>query len=219
MVCALIPIIIVEALVIQRVLGISFRDSLRGATLANLASTFIGVPVAWGIMLGLQFAVGIVALPVVIQGSIHQDSPVFQILTLPTKVPSDSLGQIGRLKRTSDKSLLPMALGSCGHRITHQLRPINMNGRSILSVTSIIEILAIAWLQTSTLWRVSAAAGLLLIPCFIVSLRIERPICIRSWPGSEATAVRRGVLYANATSYALLFTIACWFTYQFFAKR
>jgi hypothetical protein len=29
-----------------------------------------------------------------------------------------------------------MALGSCGHRITHQLRPINMNGRSILSVTS-----------------------------------------------------------------------------------
>ena len=31
-----------------------------------------------------------------------------------------------------------MALGSCGHRITHQLRPINMNGRSILSVTSIM---------------------------------------------------------------------------------
>jgi hypothetical protein len=29
-----------------------------------------------------------------------------------------------------------MALGSCGHRITHQLRPINMNGRSILSVMS-----------------------------------------------------------------------------------
>ena len=57
-------------------------------------------------------------------------------LTLPTKVPSDSLGRIGSLKRTSDKSLLPMALGSCGHRITHQLRPINMNGRSILSVTS-----------------------------------------------------------------------------------
>jgi len=42
------------------------------------------------------------------------------------------------LKRTSDKSLFPMALGSCGHRITHQLRPINMNGRSILAVTSIL---------------------------------------------------------------------------------
>src|SRR5271157_143916 len=57
-------------------------------------------------------------------------------LTFPTKVLSDSLGRIGRLKRTSDKSLFPMALGSCGHRITHQLRPINMNGRSILAVTS-----------------------------------------------------------------------------------
>jgi len=57
-------------------------------------------------------------------------------LTFPTKVPSDSLGRIGSLKRTSDKSLFPMALGSCSHRITHQLRPINMNGRSILAVTS-----------------------------------------------------------------------------------
>jgi hypothetical protein len=28
-----------------------------------------------------------------------------------------------------------MALGSCGHRITHQLRPINMNGRSIPGVS------------------------------------------------------------------------------------
>src|SRR3974377_1572640 len=59
-------------------------------------------------------------------------------MTSPTKVPSDSLGRIGRLKRTSDKSLFPMASGSCGHRITHQLRPINMNGRSILSVTSVM---------------------------------------------------------------------------------
>src|SRR5271157_4681625 len=60
-------------------------------------------------------------------------------MTVPTKVLNDSLGRIGSLKRTSDKSLFPMALGSCGHRITHQLRPINMNGRSILAVTSILE--------------------------------------------------------------------------------
>src|SRR5271157_5155124 len=64
---------------------------------------------------------------------LNYDEP---ILTFPTKVPSDSLGWIGSLKRISDKSLFPMALGSCGHRITHQLRPINMNGRSILAVTS-----------------------------------------------------------------------------------
>ena len=64
-------------------------------------------------------------------------------LTFPTKVPSDSLGGIGSLKRTSDKSLFPMALGSCRHRITHQLRPINMNMRSILSVTSFLICFAI----------------------------------------------------------------------------
>src|SRR5271157_6503887 len=50
------------------------------------------------------------------------------MMTFLTKVLSDSLGRIGSLKRTRDKSLFPMALGSCGHRITHQLRPINMNG-------------------------------------------------------------------------------------------
>ena len=66
-------------------------------------------------------------------------TPNAENLTFPTKVPSDSLGWIGSLKRTSDKSLFPMALGSCGHRITHQLRPINMNGRSILAVTSKLE--------------------------------------------------------------------------------
>ena len=57
-------------------------------------------------------------------------------MTFPTKVLSDSLGGIGSLKRTSDKSMFPMALGGCGHRITHQLRPINVNRRSILSETS-----------------------------------------------------------------------------------
>ena len=66
-------------------------------------------------------------------------------MTLPTKIPNDSLGRIGSLKRTSDKSLFPMALGSCGHRITHQLRPINMNGRSILSVTSVLSRFGLQW--------------------------------------------------------------------------
>ncbi len=77
-------------------------------------------------------------------------------LTLPTKVPSDSLGRIGSLKRTSDKSLFPMALGSCGHRITHQLRPINMNGRSILSVTSwLVGLTALPRCNLSRRWACS----------------------------------------------------------------
>src|SRR5271165_2901867 len=60
----------------------------------------------------------------------------FPTMTLPIKVLNVSLGQIGSLKRISGKSLFSMALGSRDHRITHQLRPINMNGRSILSVMS-----------------------------------------------------------------------------------
>src|SRR5208337_3405543 len=72
----------------------------------------------------------------------HDSLSVLLTLTLPTKVPSDSLGRIGSLKRTSGKSLSPTALGSCCHRITHQLRPINMNGRSILSVMSTLAFYA-----------------------------------------------------------------------------
>jgi hypothetical protein len=44
-----------------------------------------------------------------------------------------------------------MALGSCGHRITHQLRPINMNGRSILSETSIFGRRIVATAQPNNL--------------------------------------------------------------------
>jgi hypothetical protein len=48
--------------------------------------------------------------------SVDIDNMLKPILTFPTKVPSDSLGRIGRLKRTSDKSLFPMALVSNGFR-------------------------------------------------------------------------------------------------------
>ena len=76
--------------------------------------------------------------------TIPEGSPT---LTLPTKVPIDSLGRIGSLKRTSDKSLFPMALGSCGHRSTYQLRPINMDRRSILSVTSTLRDIEMSYIQ------------------------------------------------------------------------
>src|SRR5271157_5866313 len=74
-------------------------------------------------------------------------------MTLPTKVLSESLGQIGSLKIISGKSLFPIALGSCDHRITHQPRPINMNGRSILSVTSIFGRRTVATAEPNNPWR------------------------------------------------------------------
>ena len=58
------------------------------------------------------------------------------------------------LKRISDKSLFSMVLGSPDHRITHQLRPINMNGRSILS-----EMSRQALFQTPNLCILCRSAG------------------------------------------------------------
>ena len=57
MVCALIPIIILEALLIRRWLSLSYRDAFKGITFANLASTIVGVPLAWLAMLLIEFAV------------------------------------------------------------------------------------------------------------------------------------------------------------------
>ena len=57
MVCALIPIIIVEALLIRRWLTLPYRDAFRGVTVANLASTILGVPLAWLAMFIVELAV------------------------------------------------------------------------------------------------------------------------------------------------------------------
>ena len=56
MICALIPVIVVEALVIRKRLPIPYRRAFVGAAKANLVSTLVGVPAAWGIMLVVEFA-------------------------------------------------------------------------------------------------------------------------------------------------------------------
>ncbi len=60
-------------------------------------------------------------------------------MTFPTKVLTDNLGPIGILQKIRCKNRLPMVLGSRDSRFIHQHRPINMNGRSILSETSRIK--------------------------------------------------------------------------------
>ena len=65
----------------------------------------------------------------------------FRIQTSPTKVSIDNLGPIGNLQKIRCKTRFPMALGSRESRFIHQHRPINMNGRSILSETSIQNLL------------------------------------------------------------------------------
>jgi hypothetical protein len=60
-------------------------------------------------------------------------------LTSPTKVPNGNLGQTGKMREISYKSLYLKALWLRDRHFTHLLRPMNMDGRSILSVTSIIH--------------------------------------------------------------------------------
>ena len=50
MVVALIPVILIEAVVIWRRESISFKRSLGGSAAANAVSTLAGVPLSWGLM-------------------------------------------------------------------------------------------------------------------------------------------------------------------------
>lgn len=56
MVCALLPVIGIEAFVIRKQLSLSYGKALGGAAKANLISTLAGVPLAWGLMLILELA-------------------------------------------------------------------------------------------------------------------------------------------------------------------
>jgi len=57
MLCALIPVIVVEALLIRRCVPLSYRKAFLGITQANLLSTFVGVPLAWLFMLAIELVV------------------------------------------------------------------------------------------------------------------------------------------------------------------
>src|SRR5438094_902125 len=50
MICALLPVIVIEALVVRKRLALSYRRAFAGAAQANVVSTLAGVPLAWGLM-------------------------------------------------------------------------------------------------------------------------------------------------------------------------
>jgi hypothetical protein len=165
MLCALVPVILLEALVIRRSLALSFGSAFIGVGRANVYSTVVGVPLAWGLMFVVQLALSLLLLPLALaQHKWHWtvlDSPVFQavgfLISLAWEIP-----------------------------VKHQLY-----------------------------WIVPTAATLLLIPCFFVSVRLERRSCLRSWPNADPAAVKQGVFIANVWSYGLLFAITCaWVFYQ-----
>ena len=56
MLMLLIPVIVVEGLLCKKWLGLTNWDAMKSNAVSNLVSTIVGVPLAWGIMLVLQFA-------------------------------------------------------------------------------------------------------------------------------------------------------------------
>ncbi len=54
MVIALIPIILLEAAIYTKFASVSWNLAWRGSGLANLVSTFVGIPIAWFVLVALQ---------------------------------------------------------------------------------------------------------------------------------------------------------------------
>jgi hypothetical protein len=79
MLCALVPVIVVEAEVTRRQLRLPYRKAFAGAAKANVLSTLAGVPVAWLIMLAVEFATMFPLAAAAQKWHWRLDSPVFYI--------------------------------------------------------------------------------------------------------------------------------------------
>ena len=55
MVILLVPVIVVEGFLCQRWLHLGTWQAMKSSAVSNLASTIVGVPVAWATMLGVEF--------------------------------------------------------------------------------------------------------------------------------------------------------------------
>lgn len=80
MVILLIPIIVVEGLLCKKWLGLTTWQALKSNAVSNLASTLVGMPVAWAIMLGVDYAAtGMVSWGYTSRG---WDSPIANAISL-----------------------------------------------------------------------------------------------------------------------------------------
>ena len=62
MVVLLIPVILIEGLLCKKWLGLKTWQAIKTNAISNLASTRIGIPVAWAVMLAIEFGtIGLVS--------------------------------------------------------------------------------------------------------------------------------------------------------------
>jgi hypothetical protein len=78
MLCALLPVIVIEALLVRRWLPLSYKKVFAGIARANLVSTLVGVPLAWLAMLALEFATLLPLGLAAMKWHWRWESPVFQ---------------------------------------------------------------------------------------------------------------------------------------------
>jgi hypothetical protein len=141
---ALIPVVLIETLAMRKVVGFTFPKTAGGASLANLCSTLLGVPLAWAFM----FVVLLVT-----NGGHGLEAGTFT--------------------------------------------------RYIASVT-----LQAAWLapdEENLGWMIPCASTVLLLPCFVVSVFLERAVLAKLWAEKDRKLVYAAALRANVWSYSFLF--------------
>ncbi len=95
MVMALIPIVAIEALLIQRRVHYKNWPVIRATALANIVSTVLGVPLTWGALFLCEIAAGFLVtwLPT---PHMNWNSPIAQVISVfisaPWIAPSDETG-------------------------------------------------------------------------------------------------------------------------------
>lgn len=153
---AFVPVVLLESAIVWKPMGIRFPKALLDVGLANLCTTILGVPLAWGLMFVLE------------------------------------------LVSTSGGTALGM----------------DSPAKMLAAVT-----LQAAWLvpyESHLAWMIPAAATVLLIPCFLVSLLIEWWVLVYRWAEKDRSSVFSVVFRANVWSYLLLFmagsswTVSSW---------
>ncbi|MGD1018371.1 MAG: hypothetical protein ABSA12_03540 [Verrucomicrobiia bacterium] len=96
-----VPVVLLESFVVNRSLGIGFSKAGSGLFLANLASTILGFPLAWIVMLGVELASGAAFMGVThffpAIEHVCFNSPILRIASVPfvaAWVPGDEAWQI-----------------------------------------------------------------------------------------------------------------------------
>ena len=79
MLCALVPVIVIEALVVRHRLALSYRKAFVGAAKANTLSTLAGVPLARGLMLVVELVTAFPLIWAAEKWHWHPFSPILYV--------------------------------------------------------------------------------------------------------------------------------------------